>query len=136
MCAYGDTRRFGHAHPVPPGGGAGILVELDLTSPNSGRLAYFGNDCAGIYTGATYGVTEVVTEGLDGAPDDDLDDWKTVEEATIETTSQLRLLPHPATHVQTLEALAATAITMPDTAPGAGMGCVCRPADGTCTVPM
>lgn len=100
------------------GEGVGILVELDLASPNSGRLAYFGSDCAGVFTGATYGVTEVVTERLDGPPDDDLDDWETVEEASIETSSELRLVPHPAADVQTLEALAATAIGIPDTKPG------------------
>lgn len=74
-----------------------IHMQLDFASANNGRLAYFGGDCAAIYTGATYGLT----------------DWETVEEATITVTSPMTLVPHPAPTIQSPEALAATRIELP-----------------------
>lgn len=101
------------------GGGPGIRVEIDLTSSHHGQLAFFGDDCAAIYTGATYGLTDIHVEQVAGRPhDSDLRDWETVEESTIAVTSPLTLIPHPAATIRSLEDLAATEIPIPQLAPG------------------
>lgn len=101
------------------GPGPGIHVQIDMVSPDHGSLVFFDGDCAAIFTGATYGVTDVITETLDDPPDDsDLADWETVEEATITISAPLTLLPHPAATIQSLEELAATEIRVPVLDPG------------------
>ncbi|MBD0862617.1 hypothetical protein IA539_15565 [Gordonia sp. zg691] len=109
------------AYPIVylQGPGPGIQVHIDMASTDHGNLVFFGGDCAAIFTGATYGITDIIIDTRDGPPaDGDLADWETVEEGTLTISAPLTLLPHPAAAIQSLEELSATEIRVPALDPG------------------
>ncbi|WP_299569179.1 hypothetical protein [uncultured Williamsia sp.] len=81
----------------------------------TGRLAYFAGDGVVLFTGATYGLTQIVSELLDGEPPLDTD-WETVEEGSVVVTGDLVLLPHPSGDTRSLRDL--EAIPIVDAGPG------------------
>ena len=81
----------------------------------TGRLAYFAGDGVVLFTGATYGLTRIVSELLDGEPPLDAE-WETVEEGSVAVTGDVVLLPHPTGDIRSLRDL--DAIPVVDAGPG------------------